>query len=412
MFYKKELDFLIKTFGHLHLNTQLVDPDNTFNAELQMGMNDPIDKNRAENTFNDYFPKVKPCTIYRFSDSFTCRYIFMQLPGAAAKTVLFIGPYTAEEVSEEQILMNGEKNGLDLKHTHTLKKFYESIPVIEDQSPVFSMINAFAEVIWHSQNNFNEEDIESDFTAAFTVLKSVNGQSDSSDNSWNMHILEKRYEYENQLMDAVSKGQSHKAVLIFNSFASQAFESRLSDHVRNIKNYCIIINTLLRKAAENGGVHPIYLDKVSSDHAKRIEQIINPESAQELVQSKLNSYCRLVKNHNTENFSAPVKRAIVKIDSDLTCDLSLKTLSKFNNISAGYFSGLFKTETGMNLTDFVNHRRIDAAKHLLKNTDLQIQTVAQLCGVLDVNYFIKLFKKLSGSTPGRYRILQRPVSSP
>ena len=39
------------------------------------------------------------------------------------------------------------------------------------------------------------------------------------------------------------------------------------------------MNTLLRKAAESGGVHPLYIDRISSDFAKRIESLVSENQA-------------------------------------------------------------------------------------------------------------------------------------
>ena len=50
-------------------------------------------------------------------------------------------------------------------------------------------------------------------------------------------------------------------------FEAMQLEMRGSSPLRSAKNYSIIMNTLLRKAAENGGVHPVYLDRVSSEFA-------------------------------------------------------------------------------------------------------------------------------------------------
>ena len=43
------------------------------------------------------------------------------------------------------------------------------------------------------------------------------------------------------------------------------------------------------------------------------------------------------------------------------------------------------------------------AKHLLKTTHLQVQTIAQHCGILDFHYFCRLFKSVVGTTPTDYR---------
>ena len=163
------------------------------------------------------------------------------------------------------------------------------------------------------------------------------------------------------------------------------------------------MNTLLRKAAENGGVHPIYIDSVSSSYAKRIEELPSVEHIGKFMVEIFRAYSNLVKNHSISKYSPAVQKTIITVDADLTADLSLKAMSKLNNVSAGYLSSLFKKETGQTLTEFVNRRRIKMAKKLLKTTNLQVQTIAQHCGILDLQYFTKLFKKYEGITPKEYR---------
>ncbi|MBQ2977339.1 MAG: helix-turn-helix transcriptional regulator [Clostridia bacterium] len=53
--------------------------------------------------------------------------------------------------------------------------------------------------------------------------------------------------------------------------------------------------------------------------------------------------------------------------------------------------------------DQINEMRMKNALHLLKTTRLQIQNIAQLCGIADPNYFTKLFKRFYGLTPAQFR---------
>jgi YesN/AraC family two-component response regulator len=94
---------------------------------------------------------------------------------------------------------------------------------------------------------------------------------------------------------------------------------------------------------------------------------------------------------------------ILRIETDLVADLSLKAHAEYLSVNASYLSNLFKKETGITLTEYVNRARIDHAIFLLNTTDMQIQTIAQNCGVPDVNYFTKLFKRTIGKTPKEYR---------
>ncbi|MBP1576519.1 MAG: AraC family transcriptional regulator, partial [Oscillospiraceae bacterium] len=219
----------------------------------------------------------------------------------------------------------------------------------------------------------------------------------------NMQMMETRYAQENELMDAVAAGHMHKAETLLHALSPHSFENRLSDQLRNVKNYLIIMNTLLRKAAERGGVHPVYLDSNSSAFARQIEQLPGVEQVGSLMEEMFRSYCRLVKMHSMRQYSPPIQRVITYIDSDLTANLSLSTLAAMQNVSAGYLSSLFKQETGETLTEHVNRKRVKFAMRLLGTTRLQVQTIAQHCGILDVHYFSKVFKKYAGMTPKEYR---------
>jgi YesN/AraC family two-component response regulator len=55
------------------------------------------------------------------------------------------------------------------------------------------------------------------------------------------------------------------------------------------------------------------------------------------------------------------------------------------------------------VTEYINRKRIELAKRLLVETKLQVQSIAQQCGIMDVHYFSKLFKRLVGLTPLEYR---------
>ena len=63
----------------------------------------------------------------------------------------------------------------------------------------------------------------------------------------------------------------------------------------------------------------------------------------------------------------------------------------------------FKKETGKTVSEYIRDKRIEHAKYLLNTTHLQIQTIALHCGIMDVQYFSKIFKKQLGKTPKEYR---------
>ena len=74
--------------------------------------------------------------------------------------------------------------------------------------------------------------------------------------------IEQRYQGEQNLMEAISRGDYAAAKECLNQMDSYGLEQRLADTIRDKKNYLIIFNTLCRKAAQYGRVHPVYFPPV------------------------------------------------------------------------------------------------------------------------------------------------------
>ena len=191
--------------------------------------------------------------------------------------------------------------------------------------------------------------------------------------------------------------------MYFNQIDFRSAEQRLADPVRNAKNYAIILNTLLRKATEEGGVHPIHIDKISSTFAKKIELQTSEKGISQLFKEMVRKYALTVKNHPLKGYSKMVRRVMIQVDTDLASDLSLSAQASLLNVNPNYLSTVFKKETGHTLTEYVTGKRIEHAVFLLNSTNMQIQTIAQYCGIPDICYFTKTFKKYIGKSPTEYR---------
>lgn len=180
-------------------------------------------------------------------------------------------------------------------------------------------------------------------------------------------------------------------------------EQRFTSRLRSDKNYLIILNTLLRKAAESGSVHPLYLDDISSQFAWKIEQITNEEEMRRLYKEMIRKYCLTVKSYSVKGYSPIIRKVLDHVNLSFSEDLSLKSLSEQFSISSTYLSALFKKETGSTLTEYINKKRIEHSIFLLNTTDWRVQTIATACGIDDLNYFTRIFKKYMGRTPSEYR---------
>lgn len=84
-------------------------------------------------------------------------------------------------------------------------------------------------------------------------------------------------------------------------------------------------------------------------------------------------------------------------------DISLQDIADRFYLSREYISRKFKQEFKENLSDYVARIRIDKAKLLLLNRDARLCQIALEVGYQDEKYFSKVFKKLTGQSPGEYR---------
>ena len=404
MTYQAELEFFKKLLNNFHLTYVIITPDMKALPEPSAGIYRLYA--RHDDYMKDFWEradKYKDNIIYRINSVCMYRYLFFRLPDTEQPEFMLIGPYVLTEISQKMVLETAEYISLPEEHYHHLQQFLIGLPRIYDESVLLSMLNVFGERIWGSIDSFRLQDEDSRITVDFNAEGYVLYDEEYEEPQQLMKILEERYNEENSLIQAVAKGQTHKAEAFLNGFNMQGIEHRIPDRLRNVKNYMIILNTLLRKAAESADVHPIHIDKLSSEFAHRIEQLTSESGMNTLSREMIRKYCLLVTNHSMKDYSLLIRKVLTRIDLELTADLSLKVQAKALGVNASYLSTLFKRETGKTLTEYVNGKRIEYAIFLLNSTQLQIQVIAQYCGISDVNYFTRLFKAAVGKTPKEYR---------
>ncbi|MBZ2167435.1 helix-turn-helix domain-containing protein [Marinobacter sp. F4216] len=69
----------------------------------------------------------------------------------------------------------------------------------------------------------------------------------------------------------------------------------------------------------------------------------------------------------------------------------------------------FKAATGSSMIEYLQNLRIEAAKRQLEEGRLSVEEVSLEVGYEDLSFFRRLFKRLTGLTPGEYRRLFRPL---
>ena len=101
--------------------------------------------------------------------------------------------------------------------------------------------------------------------------------------------------------------------------------------------------------------------------------------------------------------SKKLQRSLEYIETKYMGSISLDEVAGINGLSRYHYSRLFKHTVGCSFKEYLNRTRIKAAKRMMENQDMNVSQICYAVGYNDVSYFARVFKKLEGTSPSRYR---------
>lgn len=125
-------------------------------------------------------------------------------------------------------------------------------------------------------------------------------------------------------------------------------------------------------------------------------------SLEECLYNELINIENLIKENN-KTYRREIEIIVDYIDKNIGKKISLAMLAKTVNMNESYLSRIFKSETGKNITYFINERKMNKAIELLSNKDVMVKQAALMVGIDDQFYFNKLFKKFYGINPSEFK---------
>lgn len=81
----------------------------------------------------------------------------------------------------------------------------------------------------------------------------------------------------------------------------------------------------------------------------------------------------------------------------------VESMVERSDLASRTFKRRFKEATGHTPISYVQHLRVRRARRQLESTDRSIDRIAWSVGYRDASFFRRLFKRLTGTTPGVYR---------
>lgn len=328
-------------------------------------------------------------------------YHFTGTPEEEYKTAyLCLGPVLFQPVSAKVFRTVVEEKQIHTGLFQEVQEFYNRIPLIADaeiwkQTLMLFLVRLAGKPLDYMELKGDAKGLFLSVSADYTL---------PSDLKTARKAIEDRYDMEAKMLHAVASGNLEQATSFHYQFKQYKLTPRTPDAIRNRKNLLFTFNTLLRKAVQSGGVHPLHIDQLSSQLAIQIEAATTNAQLDVIDGCILRKYCLLVKNYARNAYSSLIQTCLDYIDFHYMEELSLDNLARMCSVSGSYLSSQFKKETGSTVTDYINSTRIRQSLILLNSTGLSIQEISEQCGFSDANYFTRTFKRFQGKSPKSYRV--------
>ncbi len=209
-------------------------------------------------------------------------------------------------------------------------------------------------------------------------------------------------EKENELMQLIETGDKPGSQRVLNEILGQIFFAS-GGSFEVIRSRVLELVVLLSRAAIKGGADAQQIFGLNYTYLGRINAFRNVEELTYWLSGIMARFTDQVFNLTDVKHVDVMYRAVDYIRKNYTKRITLEETASFVFLSPAYFSRVFKEEIGDNFNIYVNKVRIEAAKKLLLNEKVSLVDISSLVGFEGQSYFSKVFKKMTGVTPGKFR---------
>ncbi len=309
---------------------------------------------------------------------------------------IIAGPVTnfdMNDLLEEDQLDSEEKRERFKKVLHTIPQV--EISRIHNLSEVLRMCSGWAS--GYSEHvmveNRHSLEFQSLLSESIQELKRTNREASF------YYPIEK----ERLLQEAIQWGNREAATSTLNELLGMIFYS--SGNSMEFLTFRIMeLLSLFSRAAVRGGGDEEKVCRKTFSHLKEIRNYYSFEGFSQWLSTILHSYIDMVITSMEKEYDIVIAKALRYIHAHYKTGLTLDEVAESVALSPHYFSHLFNSNMGLSFSTYVNKLRIEYAQHLLLETSHPIIEIAAMAGFVEQSYFSRIFKEISGVSPGKFRI--------
>lgn len=215
------------------------------------------------------------------------------------------------------------------------------------------------------------------------------------------NILVTEHEFQN-LVHAVKLGNRDET----NAAIAQIMDSIRKEPI-SPGQYQLLFMELLSELMKIGRAYKLHPNQIFGEHAGSWQELYRMVTVDELegwLQEVCTNLRHVLMHERRDSAARLTEQAKAYIEEHYKeSDLSADSLCRCLNVSAAYFSTIFKREVGMSFVAYLTKIRLEHALELLRTTEDKTYIIASRVGYMEPNYFSYVFKKQYGISPSKYR---------
>lgn len=184
----------------------------------------------------------------------------------------------------------------------------------------------------------------------------------------------------------------------------------LSDNnIRNFRYHFVITAALLSRYCIRGGMEHEKAYNISDLYINKVDKCKDLKEISELHKKMVREYTkRMSEIRNKKVYSKHIVMSLNYIYDHLHERITLESIAEEIGISDGYLSRLFKEEMGMSVSEYISRKKIETARNMMEYSNYSIAEISNILAFPSQSYFVKVFKKYEGVTPGKYQSVHLP----
>ncbi|MGI6743723.1 MAG: helix-turn-helix transcriptional regulator [Eubacteriales bacterium] len=211
------------------------------------------------------------------------------------------------------------------------------------------------------------------------------------------------YDKEKLLISAITTGNADTARRYLNEILGFIFFTG-SENLMTLKARAMELTVLISRASLDAGADESEIYSLCPKFINHFISLDNLEDVCRALTSILNRFMELTFNRKDVRNISIISRATAYIAANYMHPITLKDTADHIYISSSYLSRIFRSEMGVRFSEYLTKYRIDKSKLLLTDPELTVSDVASLVGYTDQSYFNKVFKRMIGVSPKKWRL--------